>query len=179
MRCTCASCIPRPTNFCANICAKTIGSVTVEFLYDLSGHPITELSSTGGWNRGEVYAGARHLATYSGGASGTTYFVHSDWLGTERARVTYSGAPYESCSSLPFGDHLSCVRQATLVPCTSPAKNATPNPALTASAKFCRSEVIGNKFVAVCTRIRAATYCARMHRRLQNHLQQKAVTVIS
>jgi hypothetical protein len=30
-----------------------------KFFYDLVGHEITELSSTGSWNRGEVYAGSR------------------------------------------------------------------------------------------------------------------------
>jgi RHS repeat-associated protein len=54
------------------------------------------------------YAGGRHLATYSGGTSGTTYFNHVDWLGTERARTTVTGALYETCTSLPFGDGLSC-----------------------------------------------------------------------
>jgi len=87
---------------------KTKGSSTVNYYYDLGGRPIDELSSTGTWNRGEVYAGGRHLATYSGGTSGTLYFVHADWLGTERSRVTYAGVPYETCTSLPFGDAQSC-----------------------------------------------------------------------
>jgi len=87
---------------------KTTSSGSVDYLYDLSEHSITELSSSGGWNRGEVYAGGKHLATYNGGTSGTTYFVHADWLGTERARTTNTGSPYESCVSLPFGDGQSC-----------------------------------------------------------------------
>ncbi len=41
---------------------KTTGSSSVDYLYDLAGHEITELSSAGVWNRGEVYAGGRHLA---------------------------------------------------------------------------------------------------------------------
>ena len=80
----------------------------MDFLYDLAGNQITELSSSGAWNRGEVYAGGRHLATYSGGTSGTTYFIHVDWLGTERARSTAAGSSYETCTSLPFGDALTC-----------------------------------------------------------------------
>ena len=59
------------------------------------------------WNRIEVYAGDRHLATYSGGAIGTTYFNHADWLGTERARTTVTGSLCETISSLPFGDGMS------------------------------------------------------------------------
>jgi RHS repeat-associated protein len=84
---------------------KTVGSSSVDYLYDLAGQQIVEVSSSGGWNRGEVYAGGRHVATY---ANNTTYFIHSDWLGTERARVTSTGNPYEVCTSLPFGDALSC-----------------------------------------------------------------------
>jgi RHS repeat-associated protein len=51
--------------------------------------------------------GGRHLATYSGGASGATYFIHADWLGTERARSTVAGAVCETMTSLPFGDGLA------------------------------------------------------------------------
>jgi RHS repeat-associated protein len=87
---------------------KTTSSGSVDYLYDLGGNQIVEVSSAGVWNRGEVYVRGRHLATYSGGASGTTYFIHSDWLGTERARTTAGGAIYETCTSLPFGDGLSC-----------------------------------------------------------------------
>jgi len=72
--------------------AKTVGGITATYLYDLAGHPVTEVDSPGGWNRGEVYMGGMHLATYFGG---TTYFNHADWLGTERVRtnVTASEVP--------------------------------------------------------------------------------------
>jgi len=84
---------------------KTVAGASVDFLYDLAGNEITEVSSAGVWNRGEVYAGSRHLATYN---NGTTYFNHSDWLGTERARSSVSGVIYETCTSLVFGDWLTC-----------------------------------------------------------------------
>jgi len=84
---------------------KTTGSTSVDFLYDLAGHEIAQVSSAGVWQRGEVYAGGRHLASYS---NSTTYFTHADWLGTERARTTATGAVYETCTSLPFGDFLTC-----------------------------------------------------------------------
>ncbi len=80
---------------------KTLGGASVDYLYDLSDHQIAEVNSSGGWNRGEVYAGDRHLATYNNGA---TFFMHSDWLGTERARSNISGVVCETISSLPFGD---------------------------------------------------------------------------
>jgi RHS repeat-associated protein len=47
----------------------------------------------------------RHLATYN---NSTTYFIHADWLGTERARSDVTGVSYETCTSLPFGDWLTC-----------------------------------------------------------------------
>ncbi|MGD0164036.1 MAG: RHS repeat-associated core domain-containing protein [Candidatus Sulfotelmatobacter sp.] len=83
---------------------KTTGGASVDYIFDLSGHQVAEVSSSGGWNRGEVYAGGRHLATYSGGTSGTIYFPYTDWLGTERARATETGTVCESITSLPYGD---------------------------------------------------------------------------
>ena len=86
----------------------TVAGGTVDFLYDLGGHEIAQVTSAGAWTRGEIYAGGRHLGTYSGGTSGNTYFTFSDWLGTERVRSTSTGGPYETCTSLPFGDWLTC-----------------------------------------------------------------------
>jgi RHS repeat-associated protein len=84
---------------------KTTASGSVDYLYDLGGHVVTEVSATGTWNRGEVYAGGRHVATYN---NGTIYFIHADWLGTERARTGVSGSTTETCTSLPFGDSQTC-----------------------------------------------------------------------
>jgi RHS repeat-associated protein len=84
------------------------GAVVAEYLHDLSGNTIVELNSSGVWTRAEIYAGGRYLATYGGGASGTTYFVQQDWVGTERARVLPNGDVYETCTSLPFGDGQTC-----------------------------------------------------------------------
>jgi len=58
-----------------------------------------------GWARSELYAGGLHVATYT---NNTTYFDHSDWLGTVRARSSVSGASVETCTSLPFGDAQTC-----------------------------------------------------------------------
>ena len=62
----------------------------------------------GVWQRAEIYAGGRHLGTYSGGAGGVTSFSHTDWLGTERVRTNVSGVVSETCTSNPYGDALSC-----------------------------------------------------------------------
>jgi RHS repeat-associated protein len=80
------------------------------FAYDQSGRLIQKLDSSGGlFFIGNIYAGGRHLATVGGQtASGGTTFSHSDWLGTERLRTNWAAAVSESCSSLPFGDALTC-----------------------------------------------------------------------
>src|SRR5262249_28781343 len=83
---------------------KTVSGTSTDFLYDLGDHVVAEMSSAGAWNRGEVFAGARHIATY---ANNATFFAHSDWLGTERARTQVNGAVCETTVSLPFGDGTS------------------------------------------------------------------------
>jgi RHS repeat-associated protein len=88
--------------------SKTTGGVTSYYLYDREGRPFVQASSATAWTRMELYAGTRHLGTYSGGTSGITYFDYADWLGTERARTTSTGAVYETCTSLPFGDGQTC-----------------------------------------------------------------------
>jgi RHS repeat-associated protein len=87
---------------------KTANGVTTDYIYDLDDNYIAQVNGSGNWTVAEIYADGKHLATYSGGSSGTTYFIHPDWLGTERARSTTTGAPYETCTSLPFGDGLNC-----------------------------------------------------------------------
>lgn len=86
---------------------KTAYGASVDYYYDVSGHQVSELNSTGSWNRGEIYAGGRHLATYVMGSTPTTVFDHEDWLGTERARTNISMQLCESETSLPFGDGLN------------------------------------------------------------------------
>jgi len=76
-----------------------------DFGYNLFGEQTQEHNSGGTGCRQEIYAGGRHLATYAG----ETTFTHADWLGTERYRTYYYTTNYnESCTSLPFGDALSC-----------------------------------------------------------------------
>jgi RHS repeat-associated protein len=84
---------------------KTSPAGSFDYLYDLASREITQVTTGGGWYRSEIYAGTRHLAAYW---NSTTYFVHRDWLGTERARSSVSGASYENCTSLPYGDWLTC-----------------------------------------------------------------------
>ena len=86
---------------------KTAYGASVDYVYDLDGHEVSEMSSSGVWNRGEIYGGGRHIATYVTGASPTTVFDHGDWLGTDRARTNMSMQVCESETSLPFGDGLN------------------------------------------------------------------------
>jgi YD repeat-containing protein len=78
---------------------------TVDKIYDFSSREVAEVTSTGTWARGEIYAAGRHLATYS---SGNTYFNHSDWLATNRVHTSAAGLVTETCSTLPFGDQMTC-----------------------------------------------------------------------
>jgi len=76
-----------------------------EYLYDLDGNMITQFGLNGSWSFGEIYAGARHLATYSGG---TTNFFHPDWLGTKRVITTLNGTTAQTCTGFAFGDGVNC-----------------------------------------------------------------------
>ena len=85
---------------------KATASETLDFLYDKDGNKAAEVDSTGVFQRGELYANGRHLAVYAPdpGPSGATFFIHADWLGTERARTDVTGAVCETIGSGPFGD---------------------------------------------------------------------------
>ena len=82
--------------------------ITDDYLYDLDGHYITQVSGGGFWIRGEIYAGGRHLATYENDlGTPTTFFEHTDWLGTERVETAVNGTACETIQSVAFGDGLS------------------------------------------------------------------------
>jgi RHS repeat-associated protein len=82
---------------------KSVAGITTDYVYNLGG-TVTEINSAAAWTRAEVYTEGRHVATYAGGATGTTYFHHVDWLGTERVRSDITGAACETITSLIFGD---------------------------------------------------------------------------
>lgn len=88
--------------------SRVASSSSYQYLFDIGGRAVSEiLMGTTTTNRTEAYAGGRHVATQSVGL-GTTYYIHTDWLGTERARTNASNAVVESCQSLPFGDGQIC-----------------------------------------------------------------------
>jgi RHS repeat-associated protein len=88
------------------------GNIVKQYYYDAAGQMITEANADGTTARAEIYAGSRHLATWSNNA---TYFNHADWLGTERVRSfgsgTKTGLICETITSLPFGDGLNTFPQ--------------------------------------------------------------------
>jgi RHS repeat-associated protein len=85
--------------------SKVVSGVEKDYIYDHAGRAVSELGSGGAWARGEVYAGGMQVATY---VSNTTYFHHTDWLGTLRALSDPSGAAVVTCTSLAYGDSQSC-----------------------------------------------------------------------
>jgi RHS repeat-associated protein len=84
---------------------RAIGANTYDELYDLGGNVVMELTPSGGVPDYEVFMGGRHLATYS---NNSTYFPHTDWLGTERVRTDPSGNIAVSCTSNPYGNNQVC-----------------------------------------------------------------------
>ena len=94
---------------------KAAGTMVEEYVYDSAGHQFGTMQPSGAMERIELYAGARHLATYDI-ASNATYFIHGDWQGTERLRTNSAGAAYESCTNLPFGDNQTCSGGADISP---------------------------------------------------------------
>jgi RHS repeat-associated protein len=80
---------------------STINSTPYDFIYN-GGRAIDEVNASN-WVWGD--AGALQAAVY---ANATTYFSHSDWLGTVRAWSNVSGGSIGTCTSLPFGDAQTC-----------------------------------------------------------------------
>ena len=87
---------------------RTAATQTADFIFDPAGRVLDQLSGST-WQRGEIYAGGMHLATYNNLVTpASTFFEHSDWVGSVRARSNVSGASVETCTNFPFGDSQSC-----------------------------------------------------------------------
>jgi RHS repeat-associated protein len=79
----------------------TVNSSPYDFIFQ--GGQAVDAVTASSWVWGN--AGGLGVAAY---ANSTTYFGHSDWLGTLRAWSGVSGASVGTCTSLPFGDGQSC-----------------------------------------------------------------------
>jgi RHS repeat-associated protein len=86
----------------------TVNSGTpTEFVFNANGQRVSEWNaSTRAQLKGKYYWGATPVAYYTTAASGSAgaHFEHQDWLGTERMRTKYNGAPEGTYTSLPWGD---------------------------------------------------------------------------
>ena len=82
-----------------------------DYVYDPQGH-ITSVYQNGSATpfRAEIYTPqGRHVATEnpSTPCSGTLFFNHADWLGTERVRTTSTGSFCQSFTDTPYGMNLA------------------------------------------------------------------------
>jgi RHS repeat-associated protein len=85
--------------------SKTTAGGATSYFYDALGNQAFLVNPSGSVIRTEIYAGGRHLGTYT---NGTTYFSFVDWLGTERVRTDVNKTTVESCQNAPYGDMQSC-----------------------------------------------------------------------
>ena len=77
--------------------------------YDLNGKVVAEkVGST--WTVGYVYLGGALIAQYK---SGTTYFAHSDHLGSTRSLSKLDKSLFEAYDFLPFGEELGTISWGT------------------------------------------------------------------
>lgn len=82
---------------------KTVDGVVSEFVYDAGGAVVAERQA-GAWTKGYVMAGGM-LALYDNTANPpTTYFAHTDHLGSTRLLTRLDGTVAECDDYLPFGE---------------------------------------------------------------------------
>jgi RHS repeat-associated protein len=80
---------------------STVNSTPYDFIF-LGTQAIDKVTASS-WVWG--HPGGMMGVTYT---NSSTYFDHNDWLGTVRARTSVSGSSVENCTSLGFGDALTC-----------------------------------------------------------------------
>ena len=88
-------------------CGSTI-TPTNTYVIGPSNEQLTETDGNGNWIHTNVFAGGTLIATYDAGTNSPLHFNLSDWLGTRRVSTDYQGNITETCTSLPFGNDLSC-----------------------------------------------------------------------
>jgi RHS repeat-associated protein len=91
---------------------RTTGGVKTDYLYDLSGHPVTEFSSSCSmcWTVGYIYLNGGLVAQYSGG---TTSFVHGDNLGSSRIVTSLTGGVTDCNAFYPYGEQDTTICSST------------------------------------------------------------------
>jgi RHS repeat-associated protein len=81
-------------------------TLSSQYLLNLGGEAVTELTGAGAWQHSNVHVGGT-LATYASTAS-AVYFQFTDPLGTRRILADATGKVQQTCQSLPFGNGESC-----------------------------------------------------------------------
>jgi hypothetical protein len=81
---------------------KKVGSAYTEILYDQSGESLGE-NNRSTWTQSYVNFAGRHLAIYTNGQNGATYFPHVNALGSTTAVTDYTGALVEDRLFYPWG----------------------------------------------------------------------------
>ena len=80
---------------------------TAVYVLGPNNEQMSELDGSGNWRHTNVFAGGKLLATYDPNG---THFALADYLGTKRVQASAQGVLEESCSSLPYGDSLTCIQ---------------------------------------------------------------------
>jgi RHS repeat-associated protein len=88
-------------------------AVTNDYVLGFGGEQVTEeamgLNGTMAWQHTNVWAAGKLIGTYD---SDGLHFYLNDPLGTRRVQTDYAGVIEQTCSSLPFGDGLSCTNSS-------------------------------------------------------------------
>jgi RHS repeat-associated protein len=80
---------------------KSYSGGAEDYLYNLDGQIIADLGSGNNWSRIYLYFGGQLVGEY---ANSTTYFAHSDHLGSSRMLTAMSQSPAENLDYYPFGE---------------------------------------------------------------------------
>ena len=90
---------------------RTLNGITYDYAFDNQGKENTKGSvGFAGWDWSELYLGGAHAGTY---AAGSTYFSHTDNLGSERMETDPNGNTNGSFeTNLPFGEWTSSGMQS-------------------------------------------------------------------
>jgi RHS repeat-associated protein len=94
---------------------------TSDYILGLGGEQAAEMSMGGTTSGGAATSGMvwQHTNVYAAGALIATYdndglhFYFNDPLGSRRAQTDYAGVLEQTCSSLPYGDQLTCTGSVT------------------------------------------------------------------
>lgn len=85
--------------------ARSVGGTTTHFVYDRSGHLLTEGDAIGGLVKDYIWIGDTPVAVVDyGGATATTYYVHSDHLGRPQKITDVTATVMWDGQFQPFGE---------------------------------------------------------------------------